>query len=95
MSQLIKQIEADKNKNYLFQIALDRIPEPDERDQMKKNIRDAMESLGVPPDRVAIMIFKSDAPPEIDTFFLTGLVGPIDAGHNGALAGVGDRAHDS
>jgi hypothetical protein len=67
MSQLIKQIEADENKNYLFQIALDRIPESEEEEQIKQDIRDTMESLGVPPDRVAIIVFKSDVPPEVDT----------------------------
>jgi len=67
MSQLVKRIEAWQSGAYLFRIALDRIPDPDEKKQMKDSIRDAMEGLGVPREQVAVTIFKSDIPPEVST----------------------------
>jgi len=66
MSQLVQYIPAKKNTSYLFRIALDRIPEPDEKQEIKNSIQGAMESLGVPRELVAVNIFKSDVPPEID-----------------------------
>ena len=66
MSQFIKLIKADKHTRYLFEIALDHIPKPQEEKETEKNIRDAMGLLGVPRDQVEVLVFKSDVPPEVE-----------------------------
>ena len=66
MSQLTKYVQAVNTQSYYFKIALDRIPDPDEKQDIKGSIRDAMESLGVPPEQVAVSVFKSDLPPEVN-----------------------------
>lgn len=67
MSQLVKIIEAYKHNQYLFRIALDRIPDADEKEQIKVGIQAAMEQLGVSRDRVAVNVYKSDLPAELAT----------------------------
>jgi len=67
MSQLTKVIEASNAYTYRFDVALDRIPDPNEKQGIKSGIQDAMEQLGVPADQVAVRIFKSDVPPQLDT----------------------------
>jgi len=67
MSQLTKYVKASEFYTYMFDVALDRIPDPDEKQDIKTDIRDAMEGLGVPREQVAVRVFKSDVPPQLDT----------------------------
>ena len=67
MSQLIKHVLARKDLSYFFKIALDHAPERDEIDALESRIKTAMESLGVPAERVGVVAYKSATPPEANT----------------------------
>lgn len=67
MTELIKYVPAYDEYAYLFRVALDRIPDSEERAEIKASIQNAMGSLGVSPDNIAVQVIKSDVGPEMNT----------------------------